>query len=127
VVVVVVVVVVVAATPNSLRQASQNLGKYIFFDAFFPRFSRWTRLFQISPLHVWLSSRAHISLRLYLFTVRFTLNQLSKHSRPSGLWALWPDEMPEQSCYTLYFSMSSCFIACFMWGQRGVCTLGSVA
>jgi hypothetical protein len=29
VVVVVVVVVVVAATPNYLRQASQNLGKYI--------------------------------------------------------------------------------------------------
>jgi hypothetical protein len=29
VVVVVVVVVVVAATPNYLRQASQNLGKYL--------------------------------------------------------------------------------------------------
>ena len=31
-VVVVVVVVVVAATPNYLRQASQNLGKYAFLS-----------------------------------------------------------------------------------------------
>ena len=30
--VVVVVVVVVAATPNYLRQASQNLGKYMILD-----------------------------------------------------------------------------------------------
>jgi hypothetical protein len=38
-VVVVVVVVVVAATPNYLRQASQNLGKYIYGAVLLPRFS----------------------------------------------------------------------------------------
>ena len=34
--VVVVVVVVVAATPNYLRQASQNLGKYVVFNIILP-------------------------------------------------------------------------------------------
>ena len=95
---------------------------YLFRHAFFPAFIRFHL-----PLHVWLSSRAHISSTALL--LYGTVYSQPAVKTLKAVWAVGSLARRDARAVvlTLYFSMSSCFIACFMWGQRGVCTLGSVA
>ena len=104
------------------RGTRTRLAFYIFFDAFFPAFIRFHL-----PLHVWLSSRAHISSTALL--LYGTVYSQPAVKTLKAVWAVGSLARRDARAVvlTLYFSMSSCFIACFMWGQRGVCTLGSVA
>ena len=82
----------------AVRGGRGTRTRLAFYISFSTRFSP-RLLSDFTCLYTCGSLRVHTyPLRLYFFTVRFTLNQLSKHSRPSGLWALWPDETPEQSC-----------------------------